>query len=63
MIGDISSAAKASALSASMNTAMGSVEVKRAKIDVDKTISVELTRGNVVYGYSKTTNTSADLSA
>ena len=63
MIGDISSAAKASALSASMNTAMGSVEVKRAKIDTDKTVSIELTRGNVVYGYSKTTDAAADLSA
>ena len=62
-IGDISSAAKASALSASMNTAMGSVEVKRAKIDADKTTSIELTRGNVVYGYSKTTNASKELSA
>ena len=63
MIGDISSAAKASALSATMNTAMGSVEVKRAKIDADKTTSIELTRSNVVYGYSKTTGASADLSA
>jgi hypothetical protein len=62
-IGDISSAAKASALSVSMSTAMGSVEVKRAKIDADKTTSVELTRGNVVYGYSKTTNASKELSA
>ena len=62
-IGDISTAAKASALSASMNTAMGSVEVKRAKIDADKTVSIELTRGNVVYGYSKTTDLAADLSA
>jgi hypothetical protein len=62
-IGDISTAAKASAISASMNTAMGSVEVKRAKIDADKTVSIELTRGNVVYGYSKTTDLAADLSA
>ena len=62
-IGDISTAAKASAISASMNTAMGSVEVKRAKIDADKTVSIELTRGNVVYGYSKTTNEDANLSA
>ena len=62
-IGDISSAAKASALSASMNTAMGSVEVKRAKIDADKTTSIELTRGNVVYGYSKTTDLDKVLSA
>jgi hypothetical protein len=63
MIGDISSAAKASALSASMNTAMGSVEVKHAKIDSDKTMTVELTRGNVVYGYSKTTDLDKVLSA
>ena len=62
-IGDISTAAKASAISASMNTAMGSVEVKRAKIDADKTVSIELTRGNVVYGYSKTTDEDANLSA
>jgi hypothetical protein len=64
MIGDISSATvKASAISASMATAMGSVEVKHAKIDSDKTMTVELTRGNVVYGYSKTTDLDKVLSA
>jgi len=62
-IGDISSAATASAISASMATTMGSVEVKHAKIGSAKTNTVELTRGNVVYGYSKAANTSADLSA
>jgi hypothetical protein len=64
MIGDISSATvKASAISESMATALGSVDVKHAKIDSDKTMTVELTRGNVVYGYSKTTDLDKVLSA
>lgn len=64
VIGDISAATdKASAISATMNTAMGSIEIKHAKIDTVKTHTVELTRGNVVYGYSKTTDLDKELSA